>query len=92
VTLVDDLAARAAVGQARVGEDPTSSRAIRSIGRCVAESPIRTGGRSQSVARPLEREREVRAALVPRGGVDLVDDHGARAAQRGAAPLGVSIR
>ena len=33
---------------------------------------------------PLEREREVRAALVARDGVDLVDDHRVDRAQRGA--------
>jgi hypothetical protein len=49
VARVDDLAARAAVGQARVGTSPTSSRAIRSIGRCVAESRS-APGRSQSAS------------------------------------------
>ena len=33
---------------------------------------------------PLEREREVRAALVARDGVDLVDDHGVDGAQQRA--------
>ena len=36
---------------------------------------------------PLEREREVRAALVRRERVDLVDDHGARGREHRAAGL-----
>ena len=37
---------------------------------------------------PLERQRQVRAALVRRDGVDLVDDHGARGREHRAAGLG----
>ena len=59
-----------------------------SMGRWVAESPTRTAGGSAAEAlQPLEGEREVRAALVPGHGVDLVDDDGAHRAQRRAAPL-----
>ena len=71
---------------------PTSSRAIRSIGRWVADSPTRTGARPvvcvDQPIEPLEREREVRAALVAGDRVDLVDDHRAQLAERRAALLG----
>ena len=88
VALVDDLAARAAVGQARLG------RRAHEQARDPLDRPLRR--REPDPHRPplaqrfepLEREREMRAALVARGGVDLVDDHRARAAQRLAAALG----
>ena len=70
---------------------PTSSRAIRSIGRCVADRPTRTGARPvvwrDQAIEPLERQREVRAALVARDRVDLVDDHRAAAAPSAARPV-----
>ena len=46
------------------------------------------GGLRDEAVEPLEREREVRAALVARDRVDLVDDHGAQLAERRAAALG----
>ena len=69
------------------GRSPTSSRPTVSIGRCVADRPIRAGRVVAQRLEPLEREREVRAALVARDGVDLVDDHRLDRAQRVAAPL-----
>ena len=66
VTGVDDR--RAAAGRRRA-DAPTVS-----IGRCVAESPMRCGAGVAQRLEPLEGEREVRAALVARDGVDLVDD------------------
>ena len=72
---VDDL------GQRR--GRPTSRRAATSSGRTVADSPTRCSfaGRHQRL-QPLERQRQVRAALVGRDGVDLVDDHRPHVAQR----------
>ena len=67
------------------GRSPTSSRATVSIGRCVADRPTRFGRDLAQRFEPFEREREVRAALVARDGVDLVDDHRLDGAQRGAA-------
>ena len=55
-----------------------------SIGFCVAERPMRTGGCRKRV-QPLERQRQVRAALVAGDRVDLVDDHRAHASQHLAA-------
>ena len=57
------------------GRSPTSSRATVSIGRWVADSPMRCGTGVAQRLEPFEGEREVRAALVARDGVDLVDDH-----------------
>ena len=61
---------------------PPRKRAISSSGRCVADSPMRCGGRSQMRVEPLEREREVGAALGGGDRVDLVDDHRLDVAQR----------
>ncbi len=59
----------------RVG--PTMKRATSSSGRCVAESPIRCRLRAAELRlQPLDAQREVRAALGARDGVDLVEDHG----------------
>ena len=69
----------------RVAPAPTRKRAISSIGFCVADRPMRVGGSPHERLEPLEREREVRAALVAGDGVDLVDDHGAHRAQHLAA-------
>ena len=41
---------------------------------------MRWNGRSRDLFEPLERQREVRAALGRRDRVDLVDDHGLDAA------------
>ena len=70
------------------GRSPTSSRAATSSGRTVADSPTRCSlaGRHQRL-QPLERQRQVRAALVGRDGVDLVDDHRPHVAQRAPARL-----
>ncbi len=43
-------------------------------GRCVADSPIRCGSRFGQRREPLERERQVRAALGAGHGVDLIHD------------------
>ena len=61
---------------------------MRSIGRCVAERPMRCGRPLAERVEPLERQRQVRAALVARHRVDLVDDHRAHAAQALAAARG----
>ena len=70
------------------GRSPPTKRAISSSGRCVAESATRCGSLSQSVDEPLEREREVRAALGRRDRVDLVDDHRLDAGQHLARARG----
>ena len=67
---------------------PTSSRAMPSIGRWVALSPMRTGRSRADVLQPFERQRQVRAALVARQRVDLVDDQRADARERAPAALG----
>ena len=59
--------------QVRFG--PTRKRPTSSSGFCVALRPIRCTSRPAASAEPLERERQVRAALGLRDGVDLVDDH-----------------
>ena len=64
---------------------PPRKRAISSSGRCVAESPMRCGGVGREAGEPLERERQVRAALRAGHGVDLVDDDGAQRAEHRAA-------
>ena len=66
---------------------PTSSRATVSIGRWVADSPMRAGPVVAQRLEPFEREREVRAALVAGDGVDLVDDHRLGGPQQLAAAL-----
>ena len=59
--------------QVRFG--PTMKRPTSSSGFCVADRPIRWTGPSAACVEPLERDRQVRAALGLRDGVDLVDDH-----------------
>ena len=54
---------------------PTRKRPTSSSGFCVAYRPIRWTSRPGRLGEPLEREREVRAALGLRDRVDLVDDH-----------------
>ena len=61
---------------------PPRNRATSSSGRCVADSPMRCSGRRGERLEPLERQREVRAALGRDERVDLVDDHGVDRAQR----------
>ena len=69
----------------RSGPAPTSSRAMVSMGRWVAERPTRTGGSRAEALQALQGEGQVGSALVPGHGVDLVDDDGAHLAERGAA-------
>ena len=83
-------------GHGRAGPTPASvasyrSRACRGrrgtprradSGRCVADSPMRCGGRAVMRLEPLQRQRQVRAALRAGQGVDLVDDDPLDAAQR----------
>ena len=56
----------------RVG--PTRKRAISSSGFWVADSPIRWTSRPAAARQPLERQRQMRAALGRGDRVDLVDD------------------
>ena len=67
------------VDERALASAPTRNRATSSSGFCVAERPMRCRGFGPPVERlePLERKREVRAALVARERVDLVDDDGA---------------
>ena len=60
---------------------PTSSS-----GFCVADRPTRWTSRSGLLDQPLERDRQVRAALGLRDGVDLVQDHGLGALEDLRAP------
>ena len=71
------------------GRPPTSRRAATSSGRTVADSPTRCSARRRGHQRlqPFERQRQVRAALVGRDGVDLVDDHRPHVAQRAPSRL-----
>ena len=64
-----------------IGRSPETKRPISSSGRCVAERPMRCAGRASRRVEPLERERQVRAALGARDGVHLVDDHRLERAQ-----------
>ena len=48
---------------------------------------MRSSRSPQSAVEPLQRQRQMRAALVGRQRVDLVDDHGARGRQHRAARL-----
>ena len=57
------------------GRSPPRKREISSSGRCVADRPIRCGSVAGDRRQPLQRERQVRAALGAGDGVDLVDDH-----------------
>ena len=84
VAVVADVDERTVGG----GRSPTSRRATVSMGRWVADRPIRPGGRGRTALEPLQGERQVRAPLVAGHGVDLVDDHGLDRPQHRAAPLG----
>ena len=68
-----------AARRCRPAAAPTSS-----IGFCVAERPMRCSAPADERVEPLERQRQVRAALVARDGVDLVDDDGRAPAQEAA--------
>ena len=70
------------------GRPPPRKRATSSTGRTVADRPMRCAGRSRRRVEPLEREREVGAALGAGDGVHLVDDHRLDAAQRLAGRRG----
>ncbi len=59
---------------------PVRKRAMPSSGFCVADRPMRCSGAGE-VLEALQRQREVRAALVAGQGVDLVDDHRAHRSQ-----------
>jgi hypothetical protein len=80
VSGVDDVRHRAP----RADEQPRDHR-DRLLGRRQPDAGRRAPGalRDEPVE-PLERQREVRAALVARDRVDLVDDHRAQLAQAGA--------
>ena len=65
-----------------IGRPPETKRPISSSGRCVAESPMRWNGASTSALEPLDREREVRAALRAGDRVHLVEDQRLDPAQR----------
>ena len=70
---------------------PTRSRAAVSMGRTVAERPMRcrrAPPRGHQLVEPLERQRQVRAALVAGHRVDLVHDHGAHVREPAPARLG----
>ena len=88
VAEVDDAAGGAAVGPLRSGPAPTRSRAIGLDRPLGGREPDALGPPVGERLQPLEREREVRAALVAGDGVDLVHDHGAHAPEPLAAPLG----
>ena len=64
---------------------PTRKRATASTGRCVADKPMRSGGRPCDRGQPLERQRQVSAAPRTDHRVNLVDDHGAHVRQTFAA-------
>ena len=65
-----------------LGPRPPRKPATTLSGRCVAERPMRCGGFAGQRLEPLERQRQVRAALRAGQGVDLVDDDPLDAAQR----------
>ena len=71
---------------------PTRKRPTSSSGFCVARQPDPLHVAPGRLGEPLEREREVRAALGLRDRVDLVDDHLLGARRRSRAPGSVSIR
>ena len=58
------------------------SAATADSGRCVADRPIRCGGCRGQRLEPLQRQRQVRAALGAGQRVDLVDDDPLHVAQR----------
>ena len=67
---------------------PSRSASASPTGRCAA------GSSPHSAVEPLQRQREMRAALVRRDRVDFVDDHGARGRQhaRGRIPSRAGCR
>ena len=74
-------------GRGVAGADqPPRKRATSSSGRCVADRPMRCGGRVGDLLEPFERQRQVGAALGGGQGVDLVDDDGLDADERLARP------
>ena len=81
-----ELAEGARVDELAVaGPAPTRNAPTSASGFCVAESPMPLDGPAAQRLEPLEREREVRAALVARERVDLVDDDGARGREQSPA-------
>ena len=66
---------------------PVRKCATSSIGFCVADSPMRVGLIRQQV-KPLQRKRQMRAALVVGDGMNLVDDHRLDVAENRAAAVG----
>ena len=75
-----------------VRDGPTRKRPISSSGFCVADSPIRWTSCPAASVEPLERQRQVRAALGRRHRVDLVDDAPPRAGEQLLGAAEVSIR
>ena len=73
-----------AAGRPRPGGRPARNVDTSSSGRTVADSPMRWAGRVQQLVEPLQRQREVRAALRARDRVHLVEDH--RGDARAATP------
>ncbi len=67
---------------------PTRKRATSSIGFCVADRPMRVSLAAGEGLEPLQRQRQVRAALAAGQRVDLVHDHRARGGEHVAAGLG----
>ena len=66
--------------------EPARNRATSSCGRTVALSPMRRAGDVEQRVEPLERHRQVGAALGAGDGVDLVDDDGVDACAGSRAP------
>ena len=77
---VDDLAGLLPVSRA-------GSATMRSMGFWVAEMPMRNGGCGTQRVQPLQREHQVRAALVVGERVQLVDDDRAHGAEHLPAGL-----
>ena len=85
---VDDRTARHAVRRAATGADQQARHLVdRLLRRREADALQPPAGEG---VEPLERQRQVRAALVGGNGVDLVDDHRAGVAQHVAAAPAVS--
>ena len=70
-----DPASTMVTGRAPSAPWPPRKRAISSSGRCVAERPMRCGGRCGDLVEPLQAQHQVRAPLGGCHRVDLVDDH-----------------
>ena len=81
-TTLSSTASAPAAARRSTSRAPPRNRATSSTGRTVADSPMRWAGCGEQLVEPLERQREVGAALGPGDGVHLVDDHGLDAAQR----------